>query len=331
MEQTGFLAPLGRARTAAIGVALCTGLAAIAPARADEGGLGFWVPGYYGSLAATPTAPGFSFTSFSYHATVSSETNLNRGFLIAVGLEGSVDFDLFGPNYTFEDPVLGGQLMLSVATVFGDIVGSVSATLTGPNGDVTLTLHRQDEVTGWGDILPQATLKWNDGTDNYMVYLTGAIPVGVYDPNRLVNIGLGHGAIDGGFGYTYLDKESGWEYSAVLGATFNLENHDTNYQSGVDIHLDAAVSRFVQPDLHLGVVGYAYSQAGSDTGGAAFLGDFRSHVFALGPQAGYIFPIADDTEGYLNLRGYSEFGAVNRPQGWALWLTFSIGPKSTSS
>jgi hypothetical protein len=37
-----------------------------------------------------------------------------------------------------------------------------------------------------------------------MVYGTGDIPVGDYDKTRLANLGLGHGAIDGGVGYAYL-------------------------------------------------------------------------------------------------------------------------------
>lgn len=37
-----------------------------------------------------------------------------------------------------------------------------------------------------------------------MVYVTGNIPIGDYDPNRLANLGLGHSAVDIGGGYTYL-------------------------------------------------------------------------------------------------------------------------------
>jgi hypothetical protein len=40
-----------------------------------------------------------------------------------------------------------------------------------------------------------------------MVYAAGDIPVGAYDPTRLANIGIGHGAIDGGGSYTYLDPD----------------------------------------------------------------------------------------------------------------------------
>jgi hypothetical protein len=46
------------------------------------------------------------------------------------------------------------------------------------------------------------TLKWHDGVHNWMTCATGDIPVGAYDSNRLSNIGIGHGAIDGGGGYT---------------------------------------------------------------------------------------------------------------------------------
>jgi hypothetical protein len=31
-------------------------------------------------------------------------------------------------------------------------------------------------------------------------------------------------------------------------------------------------------------------------------------------------------QGYLNLKGYKEFDAANRPKGWNAWLTFSISP-----
>jgi hypothetical protein len=48
-----------------------------------------------------------------------------------------------------------------------------------------------------------------------MVYATGDIPVGDYDASRLSNIGIGHGAVDGGGGYTYFNPQTGQELSAV--------------------------------------------------------------------------------------------------------------------
>ena len=42
---------------------LATAVATVKPAIADEGGVSFWVPGFVGSLAATPQVPGFSFAA----------------------------------------------------------------------------------------------------------------------------------------------------------------------------------------------------------------------------------------------------------------------------
>ena len=42
-------------------------------ALADEGGVSFWLPGLYGSLAAVPVAaPGWSLLTFSYYTKVSA-------------------------------------------------------------------------------------------------------------------------------------------------------------------------------------------------------------------------------------------------------------------
>jgi len=50
---------------------------------------------------------------------------------------------------------------------------------------------------------------------------------------------------------------------------------------------------------------------------------WRASVAGIGPQVGFFFPIAE-REGYLNLRGYYEFNASNRLQGWTGYVTFSV-------
>jgi hypothetical protein len=73
-------------------------------------------------------------------------------------------------------------------------------------------------------------------------------------------------------------------------------------------------------------VGYAYRQVTGDSGPGAVLGGFESRVFGIGPQVGFIFPLGSGHQGYLNLKGYDEFEADNRPGGWNVWLSFSISP-----
>jgi hypothetical protein len=49
----------------------------------------------------------------------------------------------------------------------------------------------------------------------------------------------------------------------------------------------------------------------------------KSQVLGIGPQVGYLFPIGA-MKGYLNLKGYREFAASNKADGWNLWLTFAL-------
>src|SRR5438045_3832819 len=54
-------------------------------AMADEGGVSFWVPGLFGSLAATPQQPGWSFASIYYHTSVSAGADVAFARQVAPG------------------------------------------------------------------------------------------------------------------------------------------------------------------------------------------------------------------------------------------------------
>jgi hypothetical protein len=179
---------------------------------------------------------------------------------------------------------------------------------------------------GFGDLYPQFTLKWNAGVNNYMTYITGDIPVGMYQSTRLANLGIGHGAIDAGGGYTYFNPQTGHEFSGVLGFTYNFINTATQYQNGVDMHFDWGASQFLTKQVQVGLVGYVYKEIGCDSGSGDRVGCFQSQVVGVGPQVGFIFPLGDKLQGYLNLKAYGEFAAENRPSGWNAWVTFNISP-----
>jgi len=168
-------------------------------------------------------------------------------------------------------------------------------------------------------------LRWNSGVHNYMAYISGDIPVGTYNASQLANVGIGHGAIDVGGGYTYFNQQTGHEFSAVVGFTGNFTNTSTQYRNGVDSHLDWGASQFLSKESFVGLVGYAYQEIGCDSGSGDRIGCFRSRVFGIGPQVGFIFPVGDK-QGYLNFKGYKEFGAHDRPEGWNVWATFAISP-----
>ncbi len=135
-----------------------------------------------------------------------------------------------------------------------------------------------------------------------MTYVMGGIPVGYYETGRLANIGIGHFSIDGGGGYTYFNPKNGRELSAVAGFTYNFENPDTDYQNGVDFHVDWGASQFLSEHWHVGLVGYLYQQVTGDSGDGATLGDFKSRVVGIGPQVGYFFELWERTW-YVNVKG----------------------------
>ncbi len=210
-------------------------------ANADEGGVSFWLPGTYGSLAAAPGQPGFSFATFNYFASVGAGKNIDfqLGGGVVAGLNAHLSAEFFSETYVFATPVLGGQFSLGMSELIGRNDTSVSGTLTGPFGRV-ISGARSDSATGFGDLYPVAAIRWNQGLNNFMTYLTGDIPVGLYNSQNLANLGIGHGAIDSGGGYTYFNPQTGNELSAVIGATYNFMNTSTNYQNGIDGHLDWA-------------------------------------------------------------------------------------------
>ena len=57
----------------------------------------------------------------------------------------------------------------------------------------------------------------------------------------------------------------------------------------------------------------------------------RPRLAGIGPQIGYILPIGTTHQGYLNLKGYKEFDAEHRADGWNVWLTFAISPAAPTT
>ncbi len=151
-----------------------------------------------------------------------------------------------------------------------------------------------------------------------MVYGMGNLPIGTYDSSRLANFGLGHGFVDGGAGYTYFNPQTGYEFSAVTGLTYNFKNTDTDYTNGIDWHVEFGASKFITKQVHIGAVGYFFQQLTADSGQPAILGDFKSRVAAIGPQIGFLFPVGN-MQGYVNVKAYFEFAAQNRSYGFNKW------------
>ena len=110
-------------------------------ASADEGGVSFWLPGLFGSLAAVPLQAGWSLTTIYYHDRVSADADVARAREITIGiipvnlnvnlsadLNSRIDLAIVNPTYVFATPVLGGQLAIGPMGIYG----RVSTALAGP-------------------------------------------------------------------------------------------------------------------------------------------------------------------------------------------------------
>jgi hypothetical protein len=318
-------------------------MAAPTVARADEGGVSLWVPGFLSSFAASPLVPGFSYTTIGYntHVTAGGDVafarQVTRGNL-AVNFTGNLNANLKAdvglgmaiPSYTFAEKIFGAQATVLALVPYGRANVSVDAALTGNLGlggpGFTIGGAAADAISGFADLATLFNLRWNAGVDNYMVYFLNNIPVGRYDPTRLANLGIGHFGADMGGAYTYLNPATGREFSATLGFSFNAENPSTQYYNGVDAHLDWGASQFLTKQFNVGLVGYAYQQLSCDGGAGDRVGCFKSRVFGVGPQMNYIMPLSAMYQAVFSLKGFKEFGAEHRPEGWNVWLTLSISP-----
>ena len=287
----------------------------------DEGGASFWLPGQYASLAAVPPTPGWSLPTdfYYYRGKASASDTFNRGETLSLGPESWEAQLLLAPTYAPETKVLGGQTSFSLSGGYGG--NRVQADLSVSS--LETELDRSDTDWGFTDLSPTASLAWNRGVHNGMVYITGNIPVGSYNGQRLANIGLGFWAIDAGGGYTYYNPRTGWEFSGVVGFTYNFENSSTDYQNGIDSHLDWSVSKFLSAAWQVGIAGYVYYQLTGDSGSGDEVGPFKSRVAAVGPQIGYTFKVRG-LPWYANLRGYYEFWAENRYEGYAVFATLNV-------
>jgi hypothetical protein len=88
---------MSAARRAIVALALSYAMAsAPSAARADFGGISFWLPGLFGSLAAAPSQLGWALTTIYYHTSVEGggRENFVLGGVVVAGVRARADLNL---------------------------------------------------------------------------------------------------------------------------------------------------------------------------------------------------------------------------------------------
>jgi len=77
--------------------------------------------------------------------------------------------ELLIPSYVFATPFFGGQAAVSLVGLYGVNDTSLNATATVTPSPLTKSVNLEQTTSGFGDLIPMFTDRWNAGVNNYMV------------------------------------------------------------------------------------------------------------------------------------------------------------------
>jgi len=294
-------------------------------AHAVEGGRSLYLLGKRGPLAGLIPKPGLYITNDVYYYTADTDQKLPIAGVVGQNVSADALANLFQLTGITETLIGNGRLAVSALVPYShmEVAADASTTYKGiPVGAII-----SDDTTAFGDPVLATSLGWRHRDGDlfraWNVYGSLFIPIGSYEEGRLANAGANRWGLDIGTGFTMGNFKRGREFSGVLGMTINGENLDTDYQSGLEAHIELTYKQHLASGLSAGLVGYYNYQFTADSGGPAILGDFKGRIAAIGPELAYQFELADRSMG-LDLRWYHEFDAKNRVQGDSVFLTLSF-------
>jgi hypothetical protein len=298
---------------------------AVAPlfAKAEEGGSGHYLPGAMSSFVdGVPLEETFiaRYNFVNWDASVSAARQIPIANLVTAGAD--IESYANGLSLLWRPP-------------FGTINDcwsyAMSATIPYVDLDITadiltngIAVNRTDSISGIGDIvLMPVMLNQNINPDFNINYRLGVYaPTGRYEVGRLANTGKNFWTIEPTVGFMYFGQKNGREASVFLGGDYNFENTDTNYQSGIQLHVDGTLAQHFPlwgGLAGVGVNAYWYEQVEGDSGSGATLGDFKARTAGLGPVISYASKIGDvDVIG--ELKWLHEMETKLRPEGDFIWF-----------
>jgi hypothetical protein len=178
-RQRSVAASLARSRIITACFALLAVISTTTRSLADENGVSFWVPVFFGSLAATPQQPGWSLASIYYHTDVSGSGNIAVSREITIGrfnpkLDANINANVHAladigfviPSYGFATSIFGGQVSASLLMAYGNNNTSLNATtsILSPI-PFTKSIALQQDTMGFGDLIPQFAERWDAGAN----------------------------------------------------------------------------------------------------------------------------------------------------------------------
>jgi hypothetical protein len=242
-------------------------------------------------------------------------------------------------GFTVMLPVVKREADFTASPVFAGTplaaasAGQQAAVAAGINSRLASTSDGKE--TGLGDLEFSPIFHWEIG-DNQAVNFapTIVLPTGKYDVKRRVNPGYGNFyTFRPSLQYSYIGD--GWDFGARTVLSFNTRNKDNGYYSGTMFNVDWQLMRFISDDVRVGLQGYFVRQLTRDTQDLSkfsqqeitdknlqkeIIGGNRSSATAVGPAVGWV---VNGGEALVEGKFLQEFGARNRTEGSAFWLSVS--------
>jgi hypothetical protein len=288
------------------------------PAHAAEGGADYYLPGIYGNMGlASLPGPGFYYVNY----TVYQNGDLDKAVRFGreqVDLEIDIVANAFVPIYIFDYELFGAHPLVGAAMVYMGISEDIG--VDGSRGtDVTNSKFDFGDAT----IVPFG-LSWVNEGWSVLFYESINVPIGQYDVNDPVSMGYNYWAFDTNLGASY-DLLWGFKANGNLGHLWNTKNTDTNYKTGMSLHLDYTLEYDISPRWQVGFSGYYYRQVEGDSGSGATLGSFKGRAGGIGPSVQYI--PSHDPVSAINFEWLHDYHATNRLKNdtFILMLAFGIG------
>jgi len=287
--------------------------------QAAEGGYSNYIPGTYGDfgMALVPSET-WTLRNDVYYYQADTGRTVRSGML-----EFDTDIRFF-MNFTtllFKPGVeiLGAQYATGVFVPVVDL--DIDTSLS--SGDQAVTVA--DSAAGLGDVaLLPVLLYWKSGNFHTAFAQFVVAPTGDYDADNAINAGLNFWSIDSNLALTYLNPDTGREFSFNLGHIYNTENNDTDYQTGRELHLDMVFNQFLSENFAVGLHGFYLKQITGDSGDGASLGSYKAEAAGVGPALLWTHRFGKQDVSFI-AKWLHEFNARNRLEGDHLMLSFALG------
>ena len=291
----------------------------ITSTQAAEGGYSNYIPGTYGDFAAAVEPPTkLTIRNDLYYYNADEKKSVRSG-LIEVDAELDIFANFLTVLYKPEIKIFGAQYAFGAFIPILYLKNDAGVNIGGQQ------LRWDDNDFGLGDVaLIPAILFWNHGNFHFTFAEYIITPTANYNSDDLANTGLNYWTFDTNVASTYLNLETGQDYSINVGYNYNTENTDTDYQTGEELHIDYMLNQFLSESFAIGIHGFYLKQLSGDSGDGALLGSFKAEASGIGPAVLWNKKINGREVSFI-VKWLHEFDVERRMKGDHVFASFAMG------